>query len=106
MQKVVEKIIMGVTGVAVLFAMLGLILKSSGCTNAGIIILMIAATAYFLIQLIMYWKNGDAAENKSLLVGVIVSFVVALLIFVLGILLMTGKILPNGWFGMIETLKF
>ncbi len=106
MQKVVEKIIMGFTAVAVLLAMLGLILKSSGCTNAGIIVLMIAATAYFLIQLIMYWKNGEASENKSLIWGVIVSFLVALVIFVLGILLMTGKILPNGWFGAVKTLIF
>lgn len=106
MQKYVEKGIMVLTAVAVLLALIGLISGSSGCTNAGIIVLMIAAVAYCLVQILLYWKNSDEAETKSLLWGVIISLVVALVIFVLGVLLMTGKLLPNGFFGAIEVLKF
>ena len=106
MQNYVEKGIMALIAIAVLLALIGLVAGSSGVTNAGIIVLMIAAIAYCLVQLIMYWKNSDAAETKPLLWGVIISVAIALVIFVLGVLLITGKLLPNGFFGAIENIKF
>jgi len=55
----------------------------------------------------MYWKNDDPAYSKSLMKMAIGSVVVTLIIVVVGILLITGKLFPNGFFAeAVDTVKF
>lgn len=105
MQKVFEKIILGLVIVAVVLAILGLVLTSNAVSYAGIIVLMISAVAYAVLQIVPYLQNKDPKESKSLLIPAIVTSLVALLVVCVGILMMTGKLFPDGVFSAISLLK-
>ena len=101
MQKIMEKVILGLVILALVLAIIGLLSKDSGFTNAGVIVLMVGAVAYAVIQVILYFQNDVAEINGSMRVIAIVSSVVAVIILCVGVLALSGKLNIAEWFTSI-----
>lgn len=63
MRKFVEKIVIGVLSVALVLAVLGLVLSLRVLANAALVILMIAAVAFSVIQIAEY-LGKYAGQNQ------------------------------------------
>ncbi|MEG1923560.1 MAG: hypothetical protein RR054_02275 [Clostridia bacterium] len=107
MQKIVEKVILGLILVALVLAVIGLLASEPGLTNAGLIVLMVVAAAYAAVQVIMYVKNDDKEISRQMMWFAIITSVVAVAIICFGVLILTGKVFPNGIFkSVIDTIKY
>ena len=71
MRKFVEKIVIGVLSVALVLAVLGLVLSLRVLANAALVILMIAAVAFSVIQIAEYLcsMRSRYAPRKTDIVG-------------------------------------
>ena len=93
MRKFVEKIVIGVLSVALVLAVLGLVLSLRVLANAALVILMIAAVAFPVIQIAEYLENmQDKTKSKGLLAYMIASIIITLAIIVVSIFTFAGKL--------------
>lgn len=93
MRKFVEKIVIGVLSVALVLAVLGLVLSLRVLANAALVILMIAAVAFSVIQIAEYLENmQDKTKSKGLLAYMIASIIITLAIIVVSIFTFAGKL--------------
>ena len=93
MRKFVEKIVIGVLSVALVLAVLGLVLSLRVLANAALVILMIAAVAFSVIQIAEYLANmQDKTKSKGLLAYMIASIIITLAIIVVSIFTFAGKL--------------
>ena len=93
MRKFVEKIVIGVLSVALVLAVLGLVLSLRVLANAALVILMIAAVAFSVIQIAEYLEiMQDKTKSKGLLAYMIASIIITLAIIVVSIFTFAGKL--------------
>ena len=93
MRKFVEKIVIGVLSVALVLAVLGLVLSLRVLANAALVILMIAAVAFSVIQIAESLENmQDKTKSKGLLAYMIASIIITLAIIVVSIFTFAGKL--------------
>ena len=93
MRKFVEKIVIGVLSVALVLAVLGLVLSLRVLANAALVILMIAAVTFSVIQIAEYLENmQDKTKSKGLLAYMIASIIITLAIIVVSIFTFAGKL--------------
>lgn len=93
MRKFVEKIVIGVLSVALVLAVLGLVLSLRVLANAALVILMIAAVAFSVIQIAEHLENmQDKTKSKGLLAYMIASIIITLAIIVVSIFTFAGKL--------------
>ena len=93
MRKFVEKIVIGVLSVALVLAVLGLVSSLRVLANAALVILMIAAVAFSVIQIAEYLENmQDKTKSKGLLAYMIASIIITLAIIVVSIFTFAGKL--------------
>lgn len=105
-QRIFEKTILILVLAALVLAVFGLIFSDNAVSYAGIIVLMLVAVAYAVMQIIIYLTNKNKEESRSLMLLAIITTLVALLVVCAGILVMTGKLFPNGVFLSVWTGKF
>lgn len=105
-QRIFEKTILILVLAALVLAVFGLIFSDNAVSYAGIIVLMLVAVAYAVMQIIIYLTNKNKEESRSLMLLAIITTLVALLVVCAGILVMTGKLFPNGVFSSVWTGKF
>ena len=79
--------------VLILLAVLGLVLSLRVLANAALVILMIAAVAFSVIQIAEYLENmQDKTKSKGLLAYMIASIIITLAIIVVSIFTFAGKL--------------
>lgn len=92
MRKFVEKIVIGVLSVALVLAVLGLVLSLRVLANAALVILMIAAVAFSVIQIAEYLENMQDKTKSKGLAYMIASIIITLAIIVVSIFTFAGKL--------------
>ena len=96
MRKTIENIIIGILIVSLILTVLGVVLANDVLTKAAVVVLMLVAVTYAVLQVMDYFdmlKLDDKKKQKSSFWFMIISVVVALTIICVGIFVLAGKLL-------------
>ncbi len=96
MRKTIENIIIGILIVSLILTVLGVVLANDVLTKAAVVVLMLVAITYAVLQVMDYFdmlKLDDKKKQKSSFWFMIISVAVALTIICVGIFVLAGKLL-------------